>query len=227
VAVDLFSDGFESGDFATGGWTTSGSPTVSNKADYAGTYGAKVPGTSSIEKALSTAGYTDIHVKYYRKTKGFDSGEYLYAEWYDGSGWNPLESTQDTDWGTQMDFTCPAGAENNANFALRFRTNANRGSEYAYVDEVIVTGSGAPPDTDPPTPNPATFASPPAAVSETEITMTATTGSDASPPVQYYFDETSGNPGGSDSGWVTNPVYTDSGLQHRNGLSPGQRDHSG
>jgi hypothetical protein len=68
------------------------------------------------------------------------------------------------------------------------------------------------PDTDPPTPNPATFASPPAAVSDTEITMTATTGSDASPPVEYYFDETSGNPGGTDSGWVTNPVYNDTGL---------------
>jgi hypothetical protein len=69
------------------------------------------------------------------------------------------------------------------------------------------------PDTDPPTPNPATFASAPAAVSDTEITMTATTGSDASPPVEYYFDETSGNPGGTDSGWVTNPVYNDTGLQ--------------
>jgi hypothetical protein len=69
------------------------------------------------------------------------------------------------------------------------------------------------PDTDPPTPDPATFASAPAAVSDTEITMTATTGSDASPPVEYFFDETSGNPGGTDSGWVTNPVYNDTGLQ--------------
>ncbi|MHC4867345.1 MAG: Calx-beta domain-containing protein, partial [Planctomycetota bacterium] len=68
------------------------------------------------------------------------------------------------------------------------------------------------PDTDPPTPDPATFASPPAAVSSSEITMTATTGSDASPPVEYFFDETSGNPGGSDSGWVTNPAYNDTGL---------------
>jgi hypothetical protein len=69
------------------------------------------------------------------------------------------------------------------------------------------------PDTDPPTPDPATFASPPAAISDSAITMTATTGSDASPPVEYYFAETSGNPGGSDSGWVTNPVYNDTGLQ--------------
>jgi hypothetical protein len=70
----------------------------------------------------------------------------------------------------------------------------------------------APPDTDPPTPNPATFAVPPAADSDTAISMTATTGSDASGPVEYYFDEISGNPGGSDSGWQTSPSYTDSGL---------------
>jgi len=42
--------------------------------------------------------------------------------------------------------------------------------------------------------------------------MTATAGSDATGPVQYYFDETSGNPGATDSGWVTNPVYNDTGL---------------
>jgi RHS repeat-associated protein len=42
--------------------------------------------------------------------------------------------------------------------------------------------------------------------------MTATTGSDASGPVEYYFDETSGNSGGSDSSWTTNPVYSDTGL---------------
>ena len=68
------------------------------------------------------------------------------------------------------------------------------------------------PDTVPPTPNPATFASPPAPVSDTAISMTATTGSDASPPVEYFFDETSGNPGGLDSDWQTSTSYTDTGL---------------
>jgi hypothetical protein len=73
-------------------------------------------------------------------------------------------------------------------------------------------GGGTPPDTDPPTPNPAEFASAPVAVSDTEITMTAAIGSDATGPVQYYFDEISGNPGGTDSGWTTDPVYNDTGL---------------
>jgi hypothetical protein len=67
-------------------------------------------------------------------------------------------------------------------------------------------------DTTPPTPNPATFASAPAAISSSAISMTATTGSDPSGPVEYYFDETSGNPGGSDSGWQTSTSYTDTGL---------------
>jgi hypothetical protein len=85
---------------------------------------------------------------------------------------------------------------------------SHTGEQVAY----IVFESAAGPDTDPPTPNPATFASVPAAISDTAISMTATTGSDASGPVEYFFDETSGGPGGSDSGWQTGTSYTDTGL---------------
>ncbi|MCP4378996.1 MAG: hypothetical protein GY794_22820, partial [bacterium] len=42
--------------------------------------------------------------------------------------------------------------------------------------------------------------------------MVAATGTDVSGPVEYFFDETSGNPGGTDSGWQTSPSYTDTGL---------------
>ena len=67
-------------------------------------------------------------------------------------------------------------------------------------------------DKDPPTPDPAMFSSVPSAVSSSAISMTATTGSDASPPIEYYFDETSGNFGGTDSGWQAFTAYTDTGL---------------
>ena len=69
----------------------------------------------------------------------------------------------------------------------------------------------AAPDATPPTPSPMTWSSAPAAASTSSITMTATTASDAS-GVEYFFDETSGNPGGSDSGWQNSPTYTDTGL---------------
>ena len=67
-----------------------------------------------------------------------------------------------------------------------------------------------------PLPNPMTFSAIPIATSSSSVTMTASVATDAStPPVQYYFDETSGNPGGNDSGWTTQRTYTN------NGLSPG------
>ncbi len=68
------------------------------------------------------------------------------------------------------------------------------------------------PETNPPLPNPAAFETAPYAISDTAITMTALEGSDESGYVEYYFDETSGNPGGMDSGWINNTVYTNAGL---------------
>jgi len=67
-------------------------------------------------------------------------------------------------------------------------------------------------DNDPPTPNPATWDSVPYATGSDSIAMAADLGYDITGPVEYYFDETSGNPGGSDSGWQTEPTYTDTGL---------------
>ena len=64
-------------------------------------------------------------------------------------------------------------------------------------------------DTDPPTPDPMTWASPPAALDATSITMMATTANDPN-GVSYYFECTAG--GGNDSGWQDEPTYTDTGL---------------
>ena len=207
-----WTEGFESGDFVTGGWTTTGAPTVTSQALYSGLYGAKIPGGSSIEVGIDTTEFTGIHVKYRRETTALDAGEELIVDWYDGSSWTPLEAIEDCLYSDGLqDKVCGAGADNNASFKIRFRNTANKTNETAYIDDIEVA-VGSPPDTDPPTPNPATFAVPPAADGSYAINITATTGSDASGPVEYYFEETSGNPGGSDSGWQTSPSYTDTGL---------------
>ncbi len=91
-------------------------------------------------------------------------------------------------------------------------------SDSAGTPNVGATSGGASattqaaPDTDPPTPDPATFAVAPAADSSSAISMTAATGSDATAPVEYLFNETTSGPGATDSGWQTSPNYTDSGL---------------
>jgi hypothetical protein len=69
----------------------------------------------------------------------------------------------------------------------------------------------ATPDSAPPMPDPMTWATAPNATGATSISMTATTASDPS-GFEYYFDETSGNSGGSDSGWQDSASFTDTGL---------------
>jgi len=70
-------------------------------------------------------------------------------------------------------------------------------------------------DNTPPTPNPMTWATRPHAVSSSQISMTATTASDATSPINYYFQFTgspTGGTGGTTSGWISPVLYSDSGL---------------
>ena len=66
------------------------------------------------------------------------------------------------------------------------------------------------PDFNTPTPNPLVWATAPNSISSSAITMTATTASDATPPIQYYFECT--NHGEANSTWQTNPTYIAQGL---------------
>ncbi len=110
--------------------------------------------------------------------------------------------------------------------SLRFGTSGS-GLTQAQMDKITVNGAGlgdyelntsgflifssAPADTAAPTPNPMTWATVPTSAGMDSITMTASTATDAS-GVEYFFDETSGNPGGTDSGWQSSPHYNDAGL---------------
>lgn len=204
-----WSDGFESGGFSAESWSTSGLATVVSSAAYTGNYGALLKKTTWIEsKAVSTVGYDSIYVKYARKTKGLDTDEYLYVEWYDGSIWHELEKTQDSSW-SLVEMTCGTGAGNNANFKIKFSTNGNAGNDEAMVDDVEITNIPPAPDITPPEPDPLTWDSPPSATGPTSISMTADTASDPS-GVEYYFVCTDG--GGHDSGWQNSPTYQDTGL---------------
>lgn len=71
-------------------------------------------------------------------------------------------------------------------------------------------------DDAPPLPDPMTWATPPQpnpASPSNSIRMVATTATDTSGPVEYYFKETSGNPGANDSGWQVSTLYEDFGLE--------------
>ncbi|OGP73782.1 MAG: hypothetical protein A2V86_01400 [Deltaproteobacteria bacterium RBG_16_49_23] len=95
------------------------------------------------------------------------------------------------------------------------------------IDTLTVTYSL--PDLTPPTPNPMTWVTAPAATGTTSITMTASTASDPTAPIDYYFDfvdSPTGGSGGADSAWQAETSYTNAGLQpnHQYGYRVKARD---
>jgi len=127
---------------------------------------------------------------YFEETSGNPGG--------DDSGWQ--DSPAYTDMGLMPETTYT--------YRVKARDKSPNQNETDWASEQSATSVS---DIFPPLPNPPTWAIAPAATGFA-ITMTCQTLEDAS-GVEYYFEETSGNPGGEDSGWQDSPVYTDAGLK--------------
>ena len=93
-----------------------------------------------------------------------------------------------------------------------FYPNFYRVADRNMFDAIGWDFPASPADVTPPLPEPMTFSSPPTGLSTSSITMTATVATDDTPPVQYFFEETTGGPGATTSGWQSPNSYVDSGL---------------
>jgi rhamnogalacturonyl hydrolase YesR len=93
------------------------------------------------------------------------------------------------------------------NYDSTYNSNAPTRTTY---DGIGVAAVSYVEDITPPEPDPMTWSTMPTATGPTTITMTATTATDDSPPVQYYFECTTD--GSKTSGWQTSPTYVASGL---------------
>lgn len=147
--------------------------------------------TSSITMTATTA--TDANSVQYRflETSGNPGGT--------SSAWQDNATYTDTGLNPNTQYTYTVQARDKS-----VNNNTNTTSSPA-------SATTFPPDiTPPPTPG---FETAPNATSFSTITMTATTVADPEGgAVEYYFTETSGNPGGTSSGWQSSPTYTDTGL---------------
>lgn len=132
---------------------------------------------------------------------GTTSGSLIDSLVPGGDAWSPM-------------YEIPATEGNGTEFALQ-----QPGGPWTGVSKISIDVISTIADTNAPTPNPATWASAPAATGPFAITMTATTGVDEN-DVEYYFISDEGNPvGGTDSGWQSNPTYVDYGLLPSNTYS--------
>jgi hypothetical protein len=130
--------------------------------------------------------------------------EYLFTNTAGGgnnSGWQDSPIFEDTGLQPNTSYTYTVTARDKS---------ANQNATAASTTESATTDALLP-DTSPPNPDPMTWVTTPNATGSTSINMVASTATDPS-GVEYYFEETSGNPGGTDSAWQTSPNYTDSGL---------------
>ncbi len=76
-----FSDGFESGNFTTGGWTVTGNAEISTQSPSQGTYCVKGPGTYRIEKSFTNLNENIITVEYVMKASQTGSNCCQFGCW--------------------------------------------------------------------------------------------------------------------------------------------------
>ena len=145
--VTIFADHFASG---LVGWTLIDSPDACTCAGQ-GLHMIRMRGSEGIQRTISTAGYTNIRVSFaLRLVTTTEPGEYVQGLWYNGSAWTVLKQINDGDadndglWHSYQ-FDLPAGANNNANFALKFYTSADNVNydDDGLVDNVVVQSTAA------------------------------------------------------------------------------------
>jgi alpha-glucuronidase len=150
-------------------------------------------GSTSISMVATTASDPSGVEYYFDETSGNPGGS--------DSGWQDSPSYADTGLSPGTQYT----------YKVKARDKSTNHNETSYSTSMSATTSAGQGDTTAPRPDPMSWFIEPYATTSTSITMVATTASDIN-GVEYYFDETTGNPGGTDSGWQDSPSYTDTGL---------------
>ncbi|MBS3093550.1 Ig-like domain repeat protein [Candidatus Pacearchaeota archaeon] len=156
-SVVLLSDDFEDGDLAGWSITTQAGANAwsnSNTDPQSGTRHANAQPQSTTEPAtvmedtLSTVGYNNISITYYRKLISIDAADEFEVEYNYGAGWTILEETGG---GTADDssyvfknFSLPGSASNNSNLQFKIECTAGAVSEHCRVDNFVIYGEEIP-----------------------------------------------------------------------------------
>jgi hypothetical protein len=142
LAATIFFDNFNSG-FAA--WTAAGVVTsVSSPAIQPNSVRLNGAG-ASITKTISTVGYTTISVTWNMAASTLEDGEFCYVEYNTGSGWVTLGTVangQDNSNFFSGTTNNISGADQNANFQVRYRIQtANASGDYCYAEDMTVSGT--------------------------------------------------------------------------------------
>jgi len=136
----LFADGFESGGFGAGGWVTQNARAkVTHRAALDSSFGARLKKDTWMEKTISTAGFDDIELNLSHRSKNYEGADELVIEYFNGTTWQTVHATNETQWHNR-NYKIGADGANNASFRIRIRTTALEAKERADIDNVELTG---------------------------------------------------------------------------------------
>jgi len=153
-----FTEDWESNSFATNDWSSSGGATsdwvISTDDPFAGTFHAQAENSDSettLTTNISTAGHENISFSFQYDTDLLDAGEYLRADWYNGTDWINILNITGVNTGayTLSNNSLGSDAADNSAFAIRFRCNSGTLNEACKIDDVAVTGTAVPDTTFP------------------------------------------------------------------------------
>ncbi|NIA11513.1 MAG: DUF2341 domain-containing protein, partial [Nitrospiraceae bacterium] len=136
-------------------------------------------------------------------------GDATTVDWYnstDNSTWTHFDHFTNHQANTSNSTTCSFATSYDTTYYIKVTANDGTDNSTKYWSFTTIA------DTTPPSPNPMTWATQPYAEDTSSISMIATTATDDSTPIYYYFHETTGHAGGDDSGWLSIHSYSDSGL---------------
>jgi hypothetical protein len=136
TAANVFTNSFEGGAannaslVTSNGWTSADNDwTITSGSGHTGSRKAQVSdqglNADVLRKAISTVGQDTVVLSYYYRTgQAIEATEHVYVEWTaNGSTWTQLADYTNINNGswTVATHNLPAGANNNASFAFRFR----------------------------------------------------------------------------------------------------------
>lgn len=113
-----------------------------NKKVYEGEGSLAIKRGGSVERSISTVGYSRVELSVALRTDVYDADDVLLVQWFDGRAWNTayefkssINKTFDV-----ISISLPSGADNNPAFAVRFENDSDRSNEKAYVDSLVLKG---------------------------------------------------------------------------------------
>jgi hypothetical protein len=95
---------------------------------------------ASVTRRISTAGRTDVRLRFQYRTAGMRDADTFVVEWSDGAGWHALRQVSANGGFYPVADSLPDGAADKEDFAVRFRLTGSEQAE-ACVDLVRITGT--------------------------------------------------------------------------------------